>query len=274
MTKNLENLYSLDVEADGPCPGLYSMLSFGLVPLAAPERAFYTTLAPISERYVESALATNKWTREQTLAFPPADQAMAAFATWLANEPGQGRKVIWSDNPAFDWQFFNYYSHAFLGGNAFGHSARRIGDYAAGREGDPRATSNWKKWRTEAHTHNALEDARGNAGALRKILNLPVMPKLPHARVASYVLGEGADGFNRVTLEEALQRNGSILWAVRKQGGSCLNKQGEWEFEPMPSSRDAAFFHRCRWESPEKAYRAWEKSLEPMPKKARKPRPD
>ena len=37
MTKNLENLYSLDVEADGPCPGLYSMLSFGLVPLAAPE---------------------------------------------------------------------------------------------------------------------------------------------------------------------------------------------------------------------------------------------
>ena len=274
MTKNLDNLYSLDVEADGPCPGLYSMLSFGLVPLAAPERAFYTTLAPISDRYEEGALAVNKWTREQTLAFTPADQAMAAFAAWLEKEPGKGRKVIWSDNPAFDWQFFNYYSHAFLGKNDFGHSARRIGDFAAGLEGDPRATSNWKKWRTEAHTHNALEDARGNAGALRKILSLPVSPRLPQAKIASYALGEPTNPFDQVTLEAMPQRDGRLLWAIRNASRSCLNKSGQWEFEPMPSSRDDAFLQRCRWDTPEKAYKAWEKTLAPKAEKPRKPRRD
>lgn len=168
---NLAGVYSLDIEADGPCPGLFSMVSFGLVPIAAPERGFYTTLAPISERFEPGALAACGFTREQTLAFPEASQAMAQFADWLASEPQTGgRRIIWSDNPAFDWQFFNFYSHAFLGGNTFGHSARRIGDYYAGTKHNPRDTSGWKRWRTEAHTHNALEDARGNAGALVRLL--------------------------------------------------------------------------------------------------------
>ncbi len=37
-------------------------------------------------------------------------------------------------------------------------------------------------------------------------------------------------------------------WAVRR-GGSCLSKNGEWEYEPLPSSRDDAFYARCRFES-------------------------
>lgn len=35
-------------------------------------------------------------------------------------------------------------------------------------------------------------------------------------------------------------------WAIR-QNGRCLNKDGEWEYEPMPSSRDEDFFARCRF---------------------------
>lgn len=170
---NLACAYSLDVEADGPCAGLYSMLSFGLVPLAAPERGFYTTLAPITDRFEESALAVCRWTRQQTLGFTPAEDAMAAFGRWFAQEPVTGRPVIWSDNPAFDWQFFNHYCHRFTGGNPFGHSARRIGDYWAGLQGNPRDTQRWKALITEPHTHNALEDARGNAGALVQILRRP-----------------------------------------------------------------------------------------------------
>lgn len=37
-------------------------------------------------------------------------------------------------------------------------------------------------------------------------------------------------------------------WAVRR-GGAVLNKEGEWEFEPMPSRRDGAFYGRCRFDS-------------------------
>jgi len=37
-------------------------------------------------------------------------------------------------------------------------------------------------------------------------------------------------------------------WAVRK-GGHCLNKQGNWEYEPNPSSRHAVFYAKCRFKT-------------------------
>ena len=48
-------------------------------------------------------------------------------------------------------------------------------------------------------------------------------------------------------------------WAVRK-GGYCLNADDEWELEPQPSSRDAAFFARTRWPLEEALERAQEKA--------------
>ena len=45
-------------------------------------------------------------------------------------------------------------------------------------------------------------------------------------------------------------------WAVRK-GGNCLTKTGEWEWEPMPSSRTDDFYERCRFESLEKALQTY-----------------
>lgn len=37
-------------------------------------------------------------------------------------------------------------------------------------------------------------------------------------------------------------------YAVRR-AGNCLNKEGKWEWEPFPSSRDDAFLERCRWDN-------------------------
>lgn len=37
-------------------------------------------------------------------------------------------------------------------------------------------------------------------------------------------------------------------WAVRRMS-ACLNRDGEWEYEPMPSSRDDEFYARCRFDS-------------------------
>lgn len=286
MTQKPKNiptpLYSLDVEADGPCPGLYSMLSFGLVPLDDPSRAFYAELAPISERYEEGALKACGFTRQQTLEFTPADAAMARFLRWLEDEPGSGRRVIWSDNPAFDWQFFNYYCHNFLGGNPFGHSARRIGDFTSGMACDPRETSGWKRLRTEKHTHNALDDARGNAGALVAILNQAHQQlrarqrnkALDGLQVESYRLG-GDDRFP-ITLERAAQRDGPDRWAIR-QAGQAMNRKGQWDFEPSPSNRTESFFKRFRWESAEQAAADWVRmgrpqAMDPAPIKAPSPK--
>ncbi len=36
------------------------------------------------------------------------------------------------------------------------------------------------------------------------------------------------------------------VWAIRR-GGYVLNRDGQWEHEPLPSSRDDAFLARCRY---------------------------
>jgi hypothetical protein len=60
-----------------------------------------------------------------------------------------------------------------------------------------------------------------------------------------------------IKIEETQQTTGNALWAVRR-GGACLNCEGQWEYEPMPSSRDSQFLARCRWSTPESAYAAWQ----------------
>jgi len=49
-------------------------------------------------------------------------------------------------------------------------------------------------------------------------------------------------------------------WAVR-QLSRCLNKEGEWEWEPIPSSRDDAFYTRCRFDSLDEALEKAEETL-------------
>lgn len=162
---------SLDVEADGPCPGIYSMLSFALVPVNDLGDGFYSTVRPISEKFDTSAMAVCNITREQAMDFVDPFVAMQNMQDWLSRLSPTGRVIVWSDNPAFDWQFLNYYCHAFLKQNPFGHSARRIGDLYAGWMKNPRQSRDWRKWRGEPHTHNALDDARGNARALASLFD-------------------------------------------------------------------------------------------------------
>jgi hypothetical protein len=49
---------------------------------------------------------------------------------------------------------------------------------------------------------------------------------------------------------------GKDAWAV-VDGCYVLNKLGEWEHEPLPSSRDAEFIGRTRWATAELAYKAY-----------------
>ena len=54
------------------------------------------------------------------------------------------------------------------------------------------------------------------------------------------------------------QIKGDDLFAVRLHG-NCLNKDGDWEYEPMPSGRDDDFLARCRFETFEAAARTAER---------------
>jgi hypothetical protein len=162
----------VDVEADGPIPAEFSMVCFGAVIFDAdPGRTFYGRTRPISDHFVREALAVSRFSRDEHLGFEDPKAVMESFAAWLA-EHVKGHPVFVSDNVAFDWQFINYYFHRFLGRNPFGFSGRRIGDLYAGLVRDASKATAWKKYRVTAHTHNPVDDAKGNAEALGKFREL------------------------------------------------------------------------------------------------------
>lgn len=166
-----DNLFLVDVEADGPCPMHGSMIELGIVKFGigkTPE--FYANMRPLVEKYNPEALKAIGRTREETLDWPEPVIAMRDMDKWLAANC-TGRPVFVSDNPAFDWQWVNFYCWEYLNKNPFGFSARRIGDFAAGLERHFWARQDWKKLRVTKHTHNPVDDARGNCEALYTLIN-------------------------------------------------------------------------------------------------------
>jgi hypothetical protein len=156
--------FMIDVEADGPIPGDYSMVSLGAV-LVVPDlsQRFYAEIRPISGKWEPESLAVPGFTREQTLTFGDPKEAMEDFCRWI-EENSKGRAFFISDNPGFDWMFVSWYLHHFVGTNPFDNSSASLSSLNKGLVGD--VFQNFKHLRKTAYTHNALDDAMGNAEAL------------------------------------------------------------------------------------------------------------
>jgi hypothetical protein len=155
----------VDVETDGPIPGDFSMISLGAIVVEPGlNRTFAARFRPISERWIPEALAISGHSREETLEFPFATDGMEAFSQWLSTIP---RPMFISDNNGFDWQFVCWYFHHFLGHCPFGFSSTNLGSLYKGMVNDTR--QNFKHLRGTKHTHDPLDDARGNAEALLKM---------------------------------------------------------------------------------------------------------
>ena len=148
---------------------MHAMVQLGAVDLEGNE--FYAAMRPFEWSVIDpNALKAIGLTEEQIMDYPDPREGIVLFNEWLGDLYGGKRIPVWSDNPGFDWSYVNGYLWYFTGGNPLGWSMRRIGDFYAGRVHDVSATSKWKRMRETKHTHNALDDARGNAEALRKIL--------------------------------------------------------------------------------------------------------
>lgn len=154
----------VDVEADGPIPGDYSMICFGAVVVEPGlNRTFYGRLRPISEKFIPEALAISGFSREQALEFDAPETVMRQFDDWLRSI-SKDRLMFISDNNGFDWQFINWYFHHFAGDNPFGHSSTNLGSLYKGLVKD--AFQNFKHLRKTPHTHSPVDDAMGNVEAL------------------------------------------------------------------------------------------------------------
>ena len=154
----------VDIESDGPIPGDYSMISFGAVLVNERlDKSFYRKLKPISERFIQDALAVSGHTREETLSFDDPKQVMSDFKYWI-EQTCNDRPIFISDNNGFDWMFICWYFHHFIQANPFGFSSQNLGSLYKGIEKDTFKT--FKHLRRTKHSHNPVDDAKGNAEAL------------------------------------------------------------------------------------------------------------
>ena len=154
----------VDVEATGPCPGLYSMTELGAVVVEEPlARTFYAKLRPIEGTALDKDATRVMGYDPATFSdWPDPQGEMRRFGEWL---DGLGKRPMFvSDNPGFDFQFVNYYFWKFCGRNPFGHSSTNLGSLYKGAAGD--MYQSFKHLRVTPHTHNPVDDAMGNAEAM------------------------------------------------------------------------------------------------------------
>ncbi|PIS22033.1 exonuclease [candidate division WWE3 bacterium CG08_land_8_20_14_0_20_41_10] len=167
----------VDIEADGPIPGDYSMVALGAVLVDEKlDKTFLGLLKPISDKFVPEALAVSGYSREQTLQFDDPTRVMANFKSWLSAYV-KDRPMFISDNNGFDFMFVCWYFHHFLGDNPFGHSSTNLGSLYKGLVKNTR--KNFKHLRQTQHTHNPVDDAMGNAEAflqMAKDAGLGILP--------------------------------------------------------------------------------------------------
>lgn len=167
---------SADVETDGPVPGRFSLLSFGLAVVgrydgrrfegASAEISLYRELKPISDSFQEEAMKVNGLDRER-LALEGADPgtAMAEAASWVREVSDGCRPILVAYPVAFDWSFLYWYFESFGAESPFGHSScldiRTLYQAVAGSVFDRSGKSSMPDFlqSRSPHTHNSLDDA-------------------------------------------------------------------------------------------------------------------
>lgn len=178
----LPELYvAVDVEADGPIPEPYSMLSLGMAVAGRPDLRFYTELRPISDDFIPEALAVSGLDRDRLVASaPPPEEAMAAAAAWVNGLRTFGRPVFLAAPAVWDGMFVHWYFVRFTGSSPFGATGSGVDlrSYWMGR-----TAGEWTRSRKTdilravglrlPHTHHAGEDAAELAQIFDAVRRLP-----------------------------------------------------------------------------------------------------
>jgi hypothetical protein len=172
----MSDLYvSVDIEANGPVPGLHSMLSFGCVAMDAEgfiHSTFSRNLGLLPEAGEHET--TMAWWKTQPEAWAacredPMDpeRAMREHRDWLWQH-STGRRVVFVAYPlAFDFAFMAYYLVRFTGANPYGFTGLDLKTLAWGLlGGGPFHRSNKRsmppEWKQGLPRHN-LRTMRTNA---------------------------------------------------------------------------------------------------------------
>lgn len=174
-----EHYISVDVEASGPIPGEYSMLTIGACAVDDDSKTFQARLKPLNRNAVPEAMKVTGLSLEELERDGQTPQvAMVAFAAWVAETcPKDAKPVFVGLNAPFDWGFVNYYFVRFTGANPFGYTALDIKALYMGATGctwGQTGSSQMAKrlYPKKTSTHDALEDALYQAELFRLTCDL------------------------------------------------------------------------------------------------------
>ncbi|MBI3925742.1 MAG: hypothetical protein HY319_09395 [Armatimonadetes bacterium] len=179
---------SIDVEASGPFPGLFSLVSIGAVPLLLSKRvwsvdhehSFYQELrllegAAVMKKAMEIHKLSRAHLEENGLEAP---EAMQRFETYFLELKHRHRKITPAAWPSsFDAPYVGWYCQRFLGRNPLGWGAFDIPSYAMGlfrcnRQELRRAMKQAGIVEpANSDPHNALADAVQQGELLCRLLN-------------------------------------------------------------------------------------------------------
>lgn len=190
---------SFDIEASGPTPGKYSMLSLGACVVGDKSIQFYREIKPISRNLIVPAMKISaKGLRclddlkhqdefnPQSAKFDPhkvldilyekgedPEKVMKEYAAWVREvtkgfKPVEAAAPIKFDSMFTAWYFDNFYD----GENPLGYSGEDINSMYRGVMGDINAHVVQLGLRGEDLPHNALEDALLQAIEFEKVLEL------------------------------------------------------------------------------------------------------
>lgn len=190
-----EIIISVDVEADGPHPGRYSMSSFGASVAGSVDKTgskilfdhedtrnhFYVELKPISDEFVPEAAAVSGLDREKLIS-DGADPvvAMTRFCNWIKEmEALHGGRAVFAAYPlGYDWMWVYWYICEFSEvPSPFGHSAHFDAKTAYAVKGNELVRHSTKRnmpkslFSSLPHTHNALDDAIEQGILIMNLLN-------------------------------------------------------------------------------------------------------
>jgi DNA polymerase III epsilon subunit-like protein len=166
---------SVDVEAAGPVPPTYSLLSVGAVAIDKPDSPFYVEIQPINTNFVPAAIeVVGRTLNDFHRAGKSPKDAFMAFRDWIGEVARNAKPVFVGFNATFDWAFVNFYFQEYLGENPFGIGGIDIKSFYMGMSGcvwdDTRSSKIPSKFKGKSrHTHNALDDAIEQAGMFQRM---------------------------------------------------------------------------------------------------------
>jgi ribonuclease T len=178
----------VDIEASGPVPGFYNMVSIGGVVVRLVDgvhvrgEEFYYELKPVSEGFDAHAMSIHGISRAHLEAHgTDARVALNEIVEWVSTIKGDGERVLFvGHNAPFDWMYVAWY-FAWAGlDNPFGYNALDTKAMMMGRLGLPWRECNKERLLeefeqltapNEADVHNALHDAQFQADILIALLD-------------------------------------------------------------------------------------------------------